>query len=146
MTTTSVRHDPDTAALADQLERVARLVHQHRHAVCARHGLTPPLARALGRLDADRPRAMGELADVLSCDASNVTGIVDRLESKGLVERRPADHDRRAKTVAVTATGQRLARRIKAELATLPSAFDVLDARQRGDLVRLLAGALGTAG
>ena len=36
-----------------------------------------------------QPRSMGELAQRLVCDASNVTGLVDRLETRGLIERRP---------------------------------------------------------
>lgn len=130
-------------ALAEQLERLARLVFRHRRAVVARHDLTPPLARALQRLDADRPRAMADLAGVLECDASNVTGIVDRLEAKGLVERRTADHDRRAKTVAVTPVGQRLSRRLAAELAALPVELDSMDGTDRAALARLLAGIVG---
>jgi DNA-binding MarR family transcriptional regulator len=127
-----------TAELADELERVARLVFRHRRGIVQRYGLTPPLARALHRLTSVPPRAMGELADVLECDPSNVTGIVDRLEDKGLVERRTADHDRRAKTVAVTTAGQKLARRLRAELATLPPAVDGLAATEQAALVRLL--------
>ena len=41
---------------------------------------------------------MSALAHALHCDNSNVTGIVDRLEAAGLVERRAAEHDRRVKT------------------------------------------------
>ena len=41
---------------------------------------------------------MSALAGLLMCDNSNVTGIVDRLEALGLVERRPAEHDRRVKS------------------------------------------------
>jgi DNA-binding MarR family transcriptional regulator len=131
---------PTTASLdlADELERVARLVLRHRRAIVERHGLTPPLARALSRLTAVPPRAMGELAEVLECDPSNVTGIVDRLEDKGLVERHPAAHDRRAKTVAVTADGRKLARRLRDELRTLPPPVAALEAGARDDLARLL--------
>ena len=43
---------------------------------------------------------MGRLADTLSCDASNVTGLVDRLESRGLVRRQPSPDDRRVKVLA----------------------------------------------
>jgi DNA-binding MarR family transcriptional regulator len=132
------------ASLAEALDRVARLVHHHRREIVGRHGLTPPLARALRRLDDDRPRAMADLADVLQCDPSNVTGIVDRLEAKGLVERRTAEHDRRAKTVGVTASGRRLLRRISAELATLPPQLAALDAADRLALADVLAHVLGS--
>ena len=48
---------------------------------------------------------MSALAGPLMCDNSNVTGIVDRLEALGLVERRPAERDRRVKAVALTEQG-----------------------------------------
>ena len=51
---------------------------------------------------------MSALAAALQCDNSNVTGIVDRLEAQGLVERRPAAHDRRVKTLVVTTEGVEL--------------------------------------
>jgi DNA-binding MarR family transcriptional regulator len=77
-------------------------------AACAEHELTKPQAGALLQLDPDRPIAMSGLAGALMCDASNVTGIVDRLEYRGLVERRPADHDRRVKLLALTDEGREL--------------------------------------
>src|SRR3954453_22636440 len=64
-------------------------------AVASEFDLSPPQVRALGVLDPDRPVPMSELAGALHCDNSNVTGIVDRLEDRGLVERRSAAHDRR---------------------------------------------------
>ena len=71
-------------------------------AVASEFDLSPPQVRALGVLDPDRPVPMSELAEALHCDNSNVTGIVDRLEDRGLVERRSATHDRRVKMLAVT--------------------------------------------
>src|SRR3954451_19301844 len=47
----------------------------------------------------DRPRPMSEIADFLGCDNSNVTGIVDGLEEKGLAVRRPSDVDRRVRMI-----------------------------------------------
>ena len=52
-------------------------------------GLSFPLAHVLRLIDPERPRPLGELADLLACDASNVTALADRLESKGLAERQP---------------------------------------------------------
>jgi DNA-binding MarR family transcriptional regulator len=56
---------------------------------------------------------MGELAQSMHCDNSNITGIVDRLEERGLVERGAAIGDRRVKLVALTDAG----REIRDELA-----------------------------
>jgi DNA-binding MarR family transcriptional regulator len=68
-------------------------------------GLTPGHLKALAVLDPDEPRPMRALADALSCDASQVTWLVDRLEERGLAERRSLPNDRRVKTVALTSAG-----------------------------------------
>src|SRR5919204_1892499 len=60
-------------------------------------GLTPGDLRALFALDGDHPRPMRVLAQAWDCDASNATWMVDRLETRGLVERRALPHDRRVK-------------------------------------------------
>jgi DNA-binding MarR family transcriptional regulator len=72
--------------------------------------LTGPQALLLRHLDA--PMSMNQVACRLRCDASNVTGIVDRLEARGLVERRPIPSDRRVKQLVLTAEGTRYQRRI----------------------------------
>jgi DNA-binding MarR family transcriptional regulator len=72
----------------------------------AEFDLSPQLAKAFQALD--EPLSMGELAEHLYCDASNVTGIVDRLEGRGLVERKPDPNDRRVKRLVLTAQGRTL--------------------------------------
>ena len=57
------------------------------------------------------PRKMSELADALFCDNSNVTGIVDRLEERGLVRREAAEGDRRVKLLVLTEEGEWMRRR-----------------------------------
>ena len=69
-------------------------------------GLAPMQAMALTSLEPDEPMPMSALAGLLMCDNSNVTGIVDRLEALGLVERRPAERDRRVKAVGLTERGR----------------------------------------
>lgn len=70
-------------------------------------GLPTSQAHALIVLT-DAPVPMSHLAGLMHCDASNVTGLVDRLEQRGLVERRPTPSDRRVKLVALTSKGRRL--------------------------------------
>lgn len=69
-------------------------------------GLSAPQACVLVAL-ADGDRTMGDLATVLQCDASNVTQLVGRLESRELVVRTPDLADRRARRVAITPAGRR---------------------------------------
>jgi MarR family transcriptional regulator, organic hydroperoxide resistance regulator len=68
-------------------------------------GLAPMQSMALMHLRPGEPMTMSAMAHALMCDNSNVTGIVDRLETAGLVERRPGEHDRRVKTVVITEKG-----------------------------------------
>jgi MarR family transcriptional regulator, organic hydroperoxide resistance regulator len=83
-----------------------------RLAVMTELGLSFQQSMALMQLDPDSPLPMSALAHALQCDNSNVTGIVDRLEAAGLAERRPAERDRRVKTVALTLHG----REVRAEV------------------------------
>ena len=85
----------------------------HRTEVLGRYGLTPNDARALHSLDRRVGRTMRELADTWACDASNATWIIDRLEARGLAERRNKPGDRRVKLVVLTPVGERTARGLK---------------------------------
>jgi DNA-binding MarR family transcriptional regulator len=71
-------------------------------------GLAPMQLHALRLIEPGVEVPMSSLAGKLFCDASNVTGIVDRLEARGLIERRPAEHDRRVKLLVLTDAGNRV--------------------------------------
>jgi DNA-binding MarR family transcriptional regulator len=90
-------------------------------------GLTPGDLRALFALDGDHPRPMRTLAQAWACDASNVTWMVDRLEARGLVERRMLPSDRRVKTVALTPLGARTKAELFTRLHEPPDDFLALD-------------------
>jgi len=86
---------------------VARFYADYEEAA-GEHTLTGAQARLLSLLSLE-PLPMRKLALKLKCEPSNVTGIVDRLESRGLVERRPDPADRRVKLAAATDEGRRVA-------------------------------------
>src|SRR2546426_11080820 len=81
---------------------------EHLPSSGAEFDLSPVQCHVLHLIEPGRPLPMGRLADTLSCDASNVTGLVDRLEARGLVQRRPAAADRRVKVLHLTPAGSRL--------------------------------------
>src|ERR1044072_5666272 len=89
-------------------------------AVCREFDLHPPQVMVIRNLE--EPRSMREIADLLACDSSNVTGITDRLEERGLVQRTAAEHDRRVKLLVLTPEGERLRREMTARLQTPPEA------------------------
>lgn len=108
--------------------------------VAAEFDLSPPQARALRWLQ--NPTPMGELAEVLHCDPSNVTGITDRLERRGLVTRMPGEEDRRVKQLVLTEDGRQLRERFLARLYRTPllTGLDEEDQIQLRDLLhRVLA-------
>jgi MarR family transcriptional regulator, organic hydroperoxide resistance regulator len=81
--------------------------------------LAPQQMIALRMLGAG-PRKMSELAQALFCDNSNVTGIVDRLEERGLVRREAAEGDRRVKLLVLTKEGDRMRAEITKRMAEPP--------------------------
>lgn len=76
-----------------------------RDRVLEHYGLTPNDARALHSLDPAAGKPMGVLAREWGTDASYATWVVDRLEEKGLAERRTVESDRRVKPVILTTRG-----------------------------------------
>lgn len=94
-------------------------------------GLTPNDARTLSSLVAGDGRTMRSLADEWGCDASNATWIVDRMEERGLAERRSQPGDRRVKRVVLTAAGRRMWKRLLGQMWQLPPDLLALD---RADL------------
>ena len=115
-------------------------------ALCAEFDLTPAQGHALRILDPDRPVPMNTLAEALVCDASNVTGIVDKLESRGLIARQGADHDRRVKQLAVTDRGRGIRDKLVAAVMRPPSAVAALPDDVKTRLTALLRGLLTTGG
>ena len=103
-------------------------------------GLSPQQGMALRTLH--EPRPMGELAKFLFCDNSNVTGIVDRLEELGLVERVPADYDRRVKLIVLTEEGHRVRREIERRITEPPQVIADLPRADQEKLRDILRRAL----
>jgi DNA-binding MarR family transcriptional regulator len=101
-------------------------------------GLNPGAIKALQSLDPDQPRTMGSLAEAWHCDASNVTWLVDRLEERGLVERRTLPTDRRVKTVVLTDSGKALRNDVDAIWAKAPEQFRALDRDSLSGLIEVM--------
>jgi len=137
---------PDPAATANAGSEAWQLVFElfqanktFMHALMSEFDLTPIQGWALKLLDVPRPLTMSELADALGCDASNVTSIVDRLEARGFVERRPSAMDRRVKELALTPAGLETHARIEQRMHQPPPPIDNLsqaDKEQLRDILR----------
>lgn len=111
----------------------------HLPASCGgRSGLSPVQCHVLHLIEPERPMPMRRLAEALSCDASNVTGLIDRLESLGLVQRRPSAEDRRVKVLDLTPAGARLRAQLLRRMTQQPLPLSRLSAREQRALVRIL--------
>ena len=112
-------------------------------AAASEFDLHPAQAGALMQLDEQQGLPMHEIASLLACDSSNVTGIVDRLEARGLVTRRTAERDRRVKQIVPTPAGVEVRDALRARMAHVPEGIEALSARDQRQLRDLLARALG---
>lgn len=134
--------DPLTLEVVDLVGTVvARYYEEYDHAA-AEHSLTGAQARVLGLLSI-QAMPMRRLAQKLKCEPSNVTGIVDRLESRGLVERRPDPADRRVKLAAPTEKGRATARELRDGLNFAREPLADLSVAERTVLRDLLRRMLG---
>jgi DNA-binding MarR family transcriptional regulator len=103
--------------------------------------LHPAQAGVLMQLSSPLP--MHELASRLACDNSNVTGLIDRLEARGLVARQPSSEDRRVKHVVLTPAGRRLRKRMLDRLGQPVAGLERLSADEQRQLRDLLRRVLG---
>jgi DNA-binding MarR family transcriptional regulator len=100
--------------------------------------LSPAQCHVLTLIEPNRPMPMGELASALSCDASNVTGLVDRLESRGMLQRSPSTQDRRVKVLRLTPLGAKIRAALLERMTSTPPTLRRLSEADRQALARIL--------
>jgi DNA-binding MarR family transcriptional regulator len=128
--------------VATLLLALAQRVQQHATARAAELGLTLSQAKVLMELRPGESVSMRALAVRLACDASNLTGLVDRLEERGALERRGSPNDRRIKSLVLTEDGVRLRADFQHRLHDYAGTFGQLDISQLQNLRLLLRLAL----
>jgi DNA-binding MarR family transcriptional regulator len=122
-------------------EMQARL-EAHFTDLAAQYGLSAIQAKVLLGLLPDGAMTMRTLAGQLQYDASNLTGVVDRLEEVGAVRRQPHPSDRRSKGVTLTAEGQRVRRAFWERLTNNTGPLGRLNGRELTALRGLLRSAM----
>ena len=133
--------DPATEAWKAVLDLIGAEKPPRFPRIAAEFDLSPMQLNLLRTLGPDVELPMGALAGVLFCDPSNVTGIVDRMEARGLIERRPDPADRRVKRIAITPQGVALREDALGRLFEPPASMAQLtraEQRQLRDLLRKL--------
>lgn len=97
----------------------------------------------LSSLQPSEPMPMNQISGLLACDASNITGIVDRLVRRGLIERTESPEDRRVKVIHLTEKGTYLRDHVIREVvARQPESMADLSSEEFEQLNRLLKKAL----
>jgi MarR family transcriptional regulator, organic hydroperoxide resistance regulator len=122
-------------------EMQARL-EAHFTELASQYKLSAVQAKVLLVLQPETAMTMRSIAGALQYDASNLTGVVDRLEEMGAARRQPHPSDRRAKGVVLTAEGQRVRRAFWERLTSNTGPLGKLNDRELVSLRRLLGTAL----
>lgn len=122
-------------------EMQARL-QAHFTELAGQHDLSASQAKVLMQLQPDVPVTMRTLAGQLQYDASNLTGVVDRLEDMKAVRRQAQPNDRRAKAVLLTDEGKRLREAFWERLTSKSGPLGRLNTRELTSLRVLLRSAL----
>jgi DNA-binding MarR family transcriptional regulator len=136
------RHDvvglPELMQLAIVLTSTVARVAEERE-------LTPMQGRLLCGL-AERPQRMADLAQLLGIEKAALTGLVDRAERRGLVERLPVSGDRRAIQVTLTDDGGKAVVAFETGVASaLDELLEALPVKDRADFRRLASVVVGAA-
>ncbi|MEV0775706.1 MarR family transcriptional regulator [Streptomyces sp. NPDC050428] len=128
---------PEDRELTDILAGLSHLIEGVKATESRRLGLTPQQAELLCVIEPGA-RTHGELASLLHCDRTNITGLVGRLERRGLVRRQAAPRDRRVTHVVLTDEGAALMTRFRdAVTTTFAEPFATWPAADRATLTRL---------
>lgn len=128
------------------LRRIFHAVDRHSRRLARLHGLTEPQAICLNAVDRAGELNTGQLAKTVSLSPPTVTGILDRLERRGLVKRERTARDKRQVVVCLTNTGRDLLEnsppplqeRFTRRLTELPASRQRQIAKSLDDVVRLM--------
>jgi DNA-binding MarR family transcriptional regulator len=129
--------------LGNTLVHLSILIQRRYSQICADHGLTSAQAQLLC-LVKDQARGMSELGRLLGLAKPGVSGLVDRTERRGLVQRCTAEHDRRACTIFSTPLGKEIGGALYADMAArLPDIVAHLPPTDQRTLQELAAAVIG---
>lgn len=142
-TVTSFEQKP--GHLARRFQQIAVAVF-HAEAASAGYDLTPVQYAALAAVGGRPGLDQATLAGLIAYDRTTITGVVDRLVQKGLLERRASSRDRRAHELRITATGRQTLDGIEPAVdAAQQLMLRGLTATEAKDLMRLLGKAIAAA-
>ncbi|MFC1400148.1 MULTISPECIES: MarR family winged helix-turn-helix transcriptional regulator [Streptacidiphilus] len=129
--------DPLSLEVVDLMANLVALFHKEYEEAASARSLTGAQAKVLALLRRG-PMPMRQIAQTLSCEPSNITGIVDRLELRGLVARQADPDDRRIKRVAATEAGRTASEELRESLNFARAPLAALEPTEREQLRDLL--------
>ncbi|MFJ8041433.1 MarR family winged helix-turn-helix transcriptional regulator [Kitasatospora sp. NPDC096147] len=129
--------DAITREVVDLMAGLVAVFHREYEEAAAARSLTGAQAKVLALLRRG-PMPMRHIAQTLSCEPSNITGIVDRLEGRGFVTREADPQDRRVKLVAATESGDAATEELRESLNFAREPLAALDEEERTQLRDLL--------
>ncbi len=128
-----------------------RRLHQHATAVFADEmtvaeiDITPMQYAALAEIAAGKGKDQARLAEIVACDRATMGGIIERLEIKGLIERKVHPRDRRARVPVLTKEGQALLNQATLVVHSMqPKIVAGLEEDERAQLHALIVKAVST--
>jgi DNA-binding MarR family transcriptional regulator len=105
---TSLAGDKVTEMVVTALRRIMHAVDMRSRRLISSHGITGPQIMILKVLSVLNGSSVGELTREVHLSQATVTGILDRLEKRGLVERQRSDVDKRKVNVSLTRAGEKI--------------------------------------
>lgn len=134
----SGRRDVEDEVLS-LLKRIIRAVDLHSRHLLARHGLSSPQLICLRELAKGGPMLSGQLAGRVSLSPATLSGIVDRLEARGLIRRIRQQDDKRRVMLELSEEGRALLMHAPSPLQDgFLKEFRSLSANQQAEIARVL--------
>lgn len=130
---------PDMDAVAEAIVYLYTESRRITKDLAGRYGITGPQLAVVKMLEPVGKLSLSELSERIRARNSTVTGIIDRMEREGLVERRRSEQDRRVVHIVLTRQGRQLASEIPVEpVQIFRQVLSELSTRDAADLKRIL--------
>jgi DNA-binding MarR family transcriptional regulator len=130
---------PDMDAVAEAIVYLYTESRRITKGLAGRYGLTGPQLAVVKMLEPVGKLSLSELSERIRARNSTVTGIIDRMEREGLVERRRSEQDRRVVHIVLTRQGRQLASEIPVEpVQIFRQVLSELSSKDTADLKRIL--------
>jgi MarR family transcriptional regulator, organic hydroperoxide resistance regulator len=135
----SESQQPDLDAVVEAIVYLYTESRRITKGLASEYGLTGPQLAVMKMLEPVGKLSLSELSDRIRARNSTVTGIIDRMEREGLVERRRSEEDRRVVHIVLTRQGRQLASEIPVEpVQIFRQVLSELSTRDAADLKRIL--------